>query len=157
MATAMWRMPLLNVRLLFKLSLSGSTLDLHTPQLLHLLSVCCSFRDFVPLIRTCSTASCMQYCSQLRDLLQANMSSCVQQPLLEYIDVWAQREEGQPIAVVVLSQLHMLELSAAAQGWVCAICKALHRCLPHVAVLMPAGGHADTPSVQEQLWAQLRL
>jgi hypothetical protein len=79
----------------------------------------------------------------------------VQRPLLEYVDVWGQKEDGQPIAIVVLSQLHMLELSAATQGWVCAICKALRRCLPQLAVLMPTGGHTDTPSVQEQLWAQL--
>jgi hypothetical protein len=84
------------------------------------------------------------------------MMSYVQKPLLEYVDVWAQREEGQVIAVIVLSQLHMLELSSdSAHGWVCAVCNALHGCLPQLAVLMPTGGHTETTSVQDQLWAQI--
>jgi hypothetical protein len=91
-----------------------------------------------------------------RYIAQTDIMPCVQKPLLEYVDVWAQREDGQPIAAIVLSQLHMLELSNGnPHGWVCAVCNALQRCLPHIAVLMPAGGHTETPSVQDQLWAQI--
>ena len=71
------------------------------------------------------------------------------------MDVWAERDGGAAVGVIVLSQLHMLELSASAQGWICAICKALRACLPQLAVVMPAGAHANAPGAQEQLWMQL--
>lgn len=89
-------------------------------------------------------------------IAEAHCDDVVQNPLFEYVDVWAQNQAGEPIGVIVLYKLHMLELSSAIQGWMCAVCKELHRILPHLVVIMPARGYGNTPGVQEQIWAQLQ-
>jgi hypothetical protein len=82
----------------------------------------------------------------------------VQPALLEHVDVWAETDGGDVVAVMVLSQFHMMELSPSKpQGWVCAVCNALHKSLPKFAVLPANIDPVDTSWTDAQLKSQLNL